>query len=99
MYDQADVCQSCDAKKLLENFGSLTQRNDPFIHFYETFLTKYNPAKRRARGVWYTPEPVVHFIVGAVDEALKARFGLPMGLADTSKLTIDWDTGQNGRAS
>ena len=92
--DLADVFQAADVKKIMENFGSMTGRNDPFLHFYETFLAKYNPAKRRARGVWYTPEPVVNFIVRAVDDVLKAEFGLPMGLADTSKVTIDWDTGQ-----
>ncbi len=55
----------------------------------------YNPAKRKARGAWYTPEPVVNFIVRAVDYVLKAEFGLPDGLADTSKVTVDWDTGQS----
>ena len=92
--DLADVFQAANVKKLMENFGSLTGRNDPFLHFYETFLAKYNPAKRKARGVWYTPEPVVNFIVRAVDEVLQTEFGLVDGLADTSKVTIDWDTGQ-----
>ena len=92
--DLADVFQACDVKKLMENFGSLTGRNDPFLHFYETFLSKYNPAKRKARGVWYTPEPVVNFIVRAVDDVLRSEFSLPLGLADTSKVMIDWDTGQ-----
>jgi predicted helicase len=78
----------------VENFGSLTGRNDPFLHFYETFLAKYNPEKRKARGVWYTPEPVVNFVVRAVDDILKAEFALPLGLADTTKVMIDWDTGQ-----
>lgn len=81
--------------KVLRNFGKITARQDPFLHFYEDFLAEYNPAKRKARGVWYTPEPVVNFIVRAVDEVLKTEFGLPDGLADTSKITIDWDTGQN----
>lgn len=92
--DLAKVFQACDLQKLMANFGSLTKRTDPFIHFYEDFLKEYNPAKRKARGVWYTPEPVVNFIVRAVDEVLQKEFGLPMGLADTSKVTVDWDTGQ-----
>ncbi len=79
---------------LLKDFGKFTARNDPFLHFYETFLAEYNPAKRKARGVWYTPEPVVNFIVRAVDDVLKSEFGLPDGLADTSKVQVDWDTGQ-----
>jgi len=79
----------------MQDFGKFTARNDPFLHFYETFLAEYNPAKRKARGVWYTPEPVVNFIVRAVDDVLKTEFGLPMGLADTSKISIDRDSGQN----
>ncbi len=78
----------------MDGFGKLTGQQDPFLHFYETFLAAYNPAKRKARGVWYTPEPVVNFIVRAVDEVLQTEFGLPDGLADTSKVTINWDTGQ-----
>ena len=92
--DLADVFQACDVAKIMEKFGKLTGRKDPFIHFYEDFLGQYNPDKREARGVWYTPEPVVNFIVRAVDDVLKSDFGLPMGLADNSKITIDWDTGQ-----
>ena len=84
-----------DMERVLRNFGKITARQDPFLHFYEDFLAEYNPAKRKARGVWYTPEPVVNFIVRAVDEVLKTEFGLADGLADTSKITIDWDTGQN----
>jgi predicted helicase len=81
----------------MEGFGKLTGQNDPFLHFYETFLAAYDPSKRKARGVWYTPEPVVNFIVRAVDEVLQTEFGLPDGLADTSKVTIDWDTGQTDK--
>ena len=83
--------------KVLANFGKITAKSDPFLHFYENFLAEYNPAKRKARGVWYTPEPVVNFIVRAVDEVLKTEFGLADGLADTSKITIDWDTGQHDK--
>ncbi len=61
---------------------------DPIIHFYETFLSEYDPALRKARGVWYTPQPVVNFIVRAVDDILKTEFDLPQGLADTSKTKI-----------
>ncbi|MDF8332016.1 type ISP restriction/modification enzyme [Novosphingobium cyanobacteriorum] len=83
--------------EVLKHFGKITARQDPFLHFYEVFLAEYNPDKRKARGVWYTPEPVVNFIVRAVDEVLKTEFGLADGLADTSRITIDWDTGQNGK--
>lgn len=93
-----ELCQiflATDLADLMKDFGKFTARNDPFLHFYETFLAEYNPAKRKARGVWYTPEPVVNFIVRAVDDVLKSEFGLADGLADTSKISIDWDTGQN----
>ncbi len=89
-----DVFRATDLNAILENFGKFTARNDPFLHFYETFLAEYNPKKRKARGVWYTPEPVVNFIVRAVDDVLKNEFNLPDGLADTSKINVDWDTGQ-----
>ncbi|MGN6365784.1 type ISP restriction/modification enzyme [Asticcacaulis taihuensis] len=95
--DLANVFQAADVKRIMAGFGELTGRKDPFLHFYETFLAAYNPAKRKARGVWYTPEAVVNFIVRAVDEVLQTEFGLPMGLADTSKVTIDWETGQTDK--
>jgi predicted helicase len=95
--DLARVFQACDVAKIMEGFGKLTGQQDPFLHFYETFLAAYNPAKRKARGVWYTPEPVVNFIVRAVDDVLQTEFGLPDGLADTSKVTLDWDTGQTDK--
>ncbi|WBQ10522.1 hypothetical protein L2D01_01810 [Hyphomonadaceae bacterium ML37] len=95
--DLTKIFLACDLKRIMADFGQLTGQNDPFLHFYETFLAAYNPAKRKARGVWYTPEPVVNFIVRAVDEVLKTEFGLPDGLADTSKITIDFDTGQTDK--
>lgn len=92
--DLAQIFRACDVAKLMKSFDKSGNGQDPYIHFYETFLAAYNPAKRKARGVWYTPEPVVHFIVRAVDEVLETEFGLPDGLADDSKIMIDWDTGQ-----
>lgn len=94
----ARVFLAADLKgKIMANFGSLTGRADPFLHFYETFLAAYNPKKRKARGVWYTPEAVVSFIVRAVDDVLKSEFGIPDGLADSSKITVDWETGQTDK--
>lgn len=84
----ADIFRATDVAALLKNFGKSTQTNDPIIHFYETFLSEYDPALRKARGVWYTPEPVVNFIVRAVDDILKTEFNLKDGLADTSKTKI-----------
>jgi hypothetical protein len=95
--DLVQLMRASDPHSLFRDFGKFTARNDPFIHFYEDFLAAYNPKKRKSRGVWYTPEPVVDFIVRAVDDVLKTEFGLADGLADTSKVTVDWDTGQNDK--
>jgi len=84
----ADIFRATDVAALLKNFGKATQQNDPIIHFYETFLGEYDPKLRKSRGVWYTPEPVVNFIVRAVDDILKTEFGLENGLADTSKTKV-----------
>lgn len=77
-----------DVADIMKNFGKRTKQEDPVVHFYETFLAAYNPALRKARGVWYTPQPVVNFIIRAVDDILKTEFNLPQGLADTSKIKI-----------
>jgi predicted helicase len=95
--DLVQLMRASDPHSLFRDFGKFTARTDPFVHFYENFLAAYNPAKRKSRGVWYTPEPVVDFIVRAVDDVLRTEFGLPDGLADTSKVTVDWDTGQNDK--
>jgi len=92
--DLTEIFRATDVASIMAGFGSLVGREDPFLHFYETFLAAYNPSKRKSRGVWYTPEPVVNFIVRAVDEVLQTEFGLADGLADTSKVNIEWDTGQ-----
>lgn len=91
--DLVQLMRASDPHSLFRDFGRFTARNDPFVHFYEDFLAAYNPKKRKSRGVWYTPEPVVDFIVRAVDDVLKAEFGLADGLADTGKVTVDWRTG------
>ena len=93
--DLVAVLRASQPHDLFKDYGKWTARNDPFIHFYEDFLRKYNPKKKQRRGVWYTPEPVVDFIVRAVDDVLKTEFGIPDGLADTQKVTVDWDTGQD----
>jgi predicted helicase len=82
------VFLASDVASIMKDFGKSTKQEDPVVHFYETFLGAYNPALRKARGVWYTPQPVVNFIVRAVDDILKTEFGLPDGLADTSKRKI-----------
>ena len=83
-----DIFLACDVAEILKDYGKTTKMEDPIIHFYETFLSEYDPKLRKARGVWYTPAPVVNFIVRAVDDILKSEFDLPQGLADTSKTKI-----------
>ena len=83
-----NIFLASDVANIMKNFGRSTKQEDPVVHFYETFLGEYNPALRKARGVWYTPQPVVNFIVRAVDDILKTEFDLPQGLADTSKIKI-----------
>jgi predicted helicase len=61
---------------------------DPIIHFYEDFLKEYDPGIRKKMGAYYTPVPVVKFIINQVDEILKKDFDLPKGLADTSKKQV-----------
>jgi len=87
-----EIFLACNVEEILKNYGKSTKMEDPIIHFYETFLSEYDPKLRKARGVWYTPQPVVNFIVRAVDDILKTEFDLPQGLADTSKTTIKVDS-------
>jgi predicted helicase len=83
-----EIFLACNVEEILKNYGKSTKMEDPIIHFYETFLSEYDPKLRKARGVWYTPKPVVNFIVRAVDDILKTEFDLPQGLADNSKTKI-----------
>jgi predicted helicase len=83
-----EIFLACNVEEILKNYGKTTKMEDPIIHFYETFLSEYDPKLRKARGVWYTPAPVVNFIVRAVDDILKTEFDLPNGLADNSKTKI-----------
>jgi type I restriction-modification system DNA methylase subunit len=71
---------------VLRDFGDRNPLEDPVIHFYELFLKEYDAKKRMQRGVFYTPRPIVSYIVRSVDELLRTEFGLADGLADT----ISW---------
>lgn len=91
--DLAQVLAQADMEAVLKNFGKHSGREDPVVHFYETFLTAYDPKVREMRGVYYTPEPVVSYIVRSIDHILKTRFGKPQGLADENTLILDPATG------
>lgn len=83
-----EIFESCDLRQILRDFDCAEWSDDPIIHFYEDFLAIYDSQLRKDRGVWYTPKPVVEYIVRAVDSLLISHFGLPRGLADDSKITI-----------
>jgi len=87
--DLVHLLANTDIEKVLEDFGKRTKQEDPIVHFYETFLAAYDPETRERRGVYYTPEPVVQYIVKSVDSILQTRFGLGGGLADSSKVEYD----------
>lgn len=93
--DLAELLNRADIAAILQDFGKRTRREDPVVHFYETFLAAYDPRMREARGVYYTPEPVVSYIVRSVDHILKNDFGLADGLADASKIKVKAPDGKS----
>jgi hypothetical protein len=93
LQDIVSLLNRADFASILKDFGRRTKTEDPVVHFYETFLAAYDPKLRQSRGVYYTPEPVVQFIVHSVDRLLKTRFGKPWGLAEASVKVLDPATG------
>lgn len=74
---------------MFEEIARTTWCSDPLTHFYETFLAAYNPHQRERRGVYYTPEPVVSYIIRSVDSLLHTHFTKPLGLADPRIVVVD----------
>lgn len=93
--DLVSAFAATDMEKIMQGFGKETQQTDPILHFYEDFLFQYDPAAKKQCGVYYTPQPVVEFIVRAVDDILRTEFNLPMGLADTSKTEVEQEIPQD----
>jgi len=91
--DTAQLLAQAPIGDILADFGTRTGKEDPVVHFYETFLAAYDSKLREVRGVYYTPEPVVSYIVRSIDHLLKTRFNKPMGLADEHTLILDPATG------
>lgn len=87
--DIASVLNAADIKSILDEYYRNGKGEDPIIHFYETFLNQYDPQTRERRGVYYTPEPVVKYIVRSVHEILKHDFNLPDGFADERVTVLD----------
>lgn len=85
--DISEILNVADVYKILREYHG--KGKDPLIHFYETFLATYDPEVRERRGVYYTPEPVVNYIVRAVHSILKSRFQLNDGLASEEVKLLD----------
>jgi hypothetical protein len=82
--DLWEILAAANIDQILADFGSGQKKNDPVVFFYEEFLSKYDPQQRRELGAYYTPIPVVKFMVSATDSLIKSKFGLLDGIVDTS---------------
>ena len=78
-----ELLDQANMEAVVRDFGDQNPQEDPVIHFYEHFLAAYDKKQKLSRGVFYTPRPVVSYIVRSVDELLRTEFGLADGLADT----------------
>jgi len=87
--DIVNVLNKADIISVMKNLHTKSWSEDPVIHFYETFLTVYNPEEREHLGVYYTPAPVVAYIMSSVQEFLVRAFGKQDGLADSSVTLLD----------
>jgi predicted helicase len=89
-----EVFHFADVNALMHGLYQKKEReiHDPVIHFYEDFLKEYDNKLRMDKGVFYTPLPVVKFMVRSIDEILKTRFWLVRGLLDTSKIEKEFDS-------
>jgi predicted helicase len=99
--DLAQLLAVTDMEAVLADFGKHTRQEDPIVHFYETFLAQYDPKMRELRGVYYTPEPVVSYIVRSVDSLLRTHFDCPEGLGDDSTVSYTYvdDLGETRAAT
>ena len=87
--DIVAVLAAADVNSILRDYFQKGKGGDPIFHFYETFLAEYNPKERERRGVYYTPEPVVQYIVRSLNTILKDKFDKPDGLATQSVTVLD----------
>ena len=91
----AEILNRTAIEEIEREFRGPTRRDDPVVHFYESFLAEYNPALRDERGVYYTPGAVVSFIVRSIDRILRRDFGLEHGLKDESMIDVAGPDGQS----
>ncbi|MBU4306929.1 MAG: N-6 DNA methylase [Candidatus Aminicenantes bacterium] len=79
--DVVELLNRANVVAVKRDFNNRTRDEDPVIHFYEHFLKAYDPEKKVKRGVFFTPQPVVSYIVRSVHKLLQTEFGLDDGLA------------------
>ncbi|MBW2064629.1 MAG: N-6 DNA methylase [Deltaproteobacteria bacterium] len=87
--DITGVLAVADVSGMLARYYRNGKGSDPVVHFYESFLARYDPEERERRGVYYTPDPVALYIVSSLDVLLKERFGKNDGLASTDVTLLD----------
>ncbi len=87
--DMAELLHVTDTNEILHEYERTGKGRDPVVHFYETFLAAYDPETRERRGVYYTPEPVVGYIIRSVHSILKSHFDLADGLASQEVKLLD----------
>ena len=87
--DISEVLAVTDVKKILHKYFHEGKGKDPIVHFYETFLAEYDPKTREKRGVYYTPEPVVSYIVRSLHNILKEHFDRKDGFASDTVTVLD----------
>jgi hypothetical protein len=89
MDDIVHVINTVDTSNLLEEYYWDGKEDDPVLHFYETFLSEYDPRLREKRGVYYTPKAIVHFIVSSIHLVLREKLNRPDGVADSGVKILD----------
>jgi len=87
--DIAEMLEHADVASIYDEFKLTKWEEDPVIHFYETFLATYNPEERQRLGVYYTPLPVVSYIVQSIHKTLKTDFGKEEGFASRDVTLLD----------
>ena len=87
--DISEVLAVTDANKILHGYFREGKGKDPIVHFYETFLAEYDPQTREKRGVYYTPEPVVSYIVRSLHTVLQEQFKKKDGFAGEAVTVLD----------
>ena len=97
--DLTQLLGNADIEAILSDFGKRAAREDPILHFYEPFLAAYDPSLREQRGVYYTPEPVVSYIVRSVDWLLRQSFNCPSGLADHAMTDYEYAVDDQGKTT